>query len=170
MSILNSFIHGNAVTEILFEGHNPYATQALEPSVLEGLRAKLSAGESLRTFVAGRVVLSGAGVWALTDRAVLIHEGSAAQVQRLELAQIDRCEAQRGRYGHTVRLFAGGRAWSLYGVDRELALALHQGLADLGVNGQFDARPAYSDVWRRSPTDPQLQAALSQARQHLSAS
>ena len=169
MSILNSFIHGNAVTEILFEGHNPYASHLPDPAVLQALRQKMSGGESLRAFVSGRIVLSGAGVWALTDRALLVHDASRGNVQRLELAQVERLEAQRGRYGHTLRLTAGGQGWSLYGVDREMAHALHQALAARGISSQFDDRPAYSDVWRKPEGHGGAQDLFAQARQRLAA-
>lgn len=167
MSFLNSLIHGNALSEILLEGHNPSALQKLETADVDALRQQLFTSEALRAFVSGRIVMSGRGVWALTDRALLVYDAALRTVQRLDMAQIESFEAECGRFGHTVRLQANGRRWSLYGVDRDFARGMHEGLTAGGVASRFDDRPARSHVWRDSAPEGWAQDCLEDARRRL---
>ena len=167
MNFLNSFLHGDAVAQILMEGHNPYALQKLETADVDALRQGMHSAEALQAYVIGRIVLSGRGVWAVTDRAVLLRNASQQGVQAIALDQVQAFEAVRGRFGHTVRLSAQGRRWSLYGVDRELARALHLALQTRGVASQFEDQQADSPFWRSS--EAAAQDCLQDARGRLQA-
>ena len=83
MNFLNSFLHGDAVAQILMEGHNPYALQKLETADVDALRQGMHSAEALQAYVTGRIVLSGRGVWAVTDRAVLLRNASQQGVQAI---------------------------------------------------------------------------------------
>jgi hypothetical protein len=85
----------------------------------------------------------------------------------MALDQVQSFEAVRGRFGHTVRLSAQGRNWSLFGVDRELARALHLALQTRGVASQFEDQPADSPFWRSS--EAAAQDCLQDARGRLQA-
>ena len=67
MSFFNSFIHGDKLTEFMIEGHNPDARQKLSTTDVDALRQAMRTGEALRAYVLGRVVMSGRGVWAMTE-------------------------------------------------------------------------------------------------------
>ncbi len=167
MNFLNSFIHGEALTEILMEGHNPYALQKLETADVDALRQAMQTGEALQAYVIGRVVMSGRGVWAVTERSFLLRNVRQQGVHAIALDQVQDFEAVRGRFGHTVRLNAQGRQWSLYGVDCELARALHQALQARGIASRFEDKPAVSPFWRS--TEAAAQDCLQGARQRRQA-
>jgi hypothetical protein len=167
MNFLNSLVHGDAVAQILMEGHNPYALQKLETADVDALRQAMHTGEALQAYAVGRIVMSGRGVWALTDRALLLRNASHQGVHAIALDQVQAFEAVRGRFGHTVRLSAQGRQWSLYGVDCELARALHLALQARGVASQFEDKPADSPFWRSS--EAAAQDCLQDARGRLQA-
>ncbi len=167
MNFLNSFIHGEALTEILMEGHNPYALQKLETADVDALRQAMRTGEALAGYVIGRIVMSGRGVWAVTDRSVLLRNVRQQGVHVVPIEQVQGFEAVRGRFGHTVRLNAEGRQWSLYGVERELARTLHQAFQARGIPSQFEDKPADSAFWRSS--EAAAQDCLQDARGRLQA-
>lgn len=148
MGFFTSFIHNEALAEILIEGHNPYAQQKLDAADLDALRQHLHTSDEFRAYVIGRIVGGGRGVWALSGKALLILDATRRTVQRVDLQQVQSFEAERGRFGHSVRLQAQGQGWSLYGVDRQFAGLMHQGLQASGVASRFDDRPARSPVWR----------------------
>lgn len=150
MNFLNSLIHGDALTEILMEGHNPYALQKLDTADVDALRQAMQTGDTLQGYVIGRIVMSGRGVWAVTERCVLLRNASQTGVHTIALDQVQHFEAVRGRFGHTVRLSAQGRQWSLYGVDRELTRSLHLAFQARGIASQFEDKPADSPFWRSS--------------------
>lgn len=168
MSFLNSFIHGDKLTEFLIEGHNPDARQKLPTADVDALRQQMQTGEVLRAYVAGRVVMSGRGVWAVTEKHVLIRNAVRQSLARIAVSDITKFEAVRGRYGHTVRLLAQGREHSLYGVDAELAKGMHQALVSLGVTSSFEDKPPRGTLWAAYPS-PQPSAAdcLIDAKQRL---
>ncbi len=167
MNFLNSFIHGDALTEILMEGHNPYALQKLETADVDALRQAMRTGEALAGYVIGRIVMSGRGVWAVTDRSILLRNVRQQGVHVVPIEQVQGFEAVRGRFGHTVRLNAEGRQWSLYGVERELARTLHQAFQARGISSQFEDKPADSAFWRSS--EAAAQDCLQDARGRLQA-
>lgn len=168
MNFLNSFIHGNALTEVFIEGHNPYALQKLDEADVDALRQKLHTTEQLRAYVIGRVVGAGRGVWLVTDRAVVLRTVGLQGAQRIELQEVQGFEAVRGAYGHTVRLKAGERSWSLFGVDRELAGDLHRAFQASGIASALEDKPARSHVWRQSAPAGWIQDCLRDARLRLS--
>ena len=47
MSMLDTFIHGDALTEIFIEGHNPYARQQLSTQATDALRQHIHAAHDL---------------------------------------------------------------------------------------------------------------------------
>lgn len=167
MGFFTSFIHNEAMAEIFIEGHNPYAQQKLDAADLDALRQKLNTGDEFKAYVIGRIVGGGRGVWALHGQALLILDASRRTVQRLELRQVQSFEAERGRFGHTVRLQAQGQGWSLYGVDREFAALMHQALNASGVVSQYDDRPARSPAWREPAPAGWLADCLNDARRRL---
>jgi hypothetical protein len=168
MSVLDSFIHGNALSEVLMEGHNPYALQKLGEADADALRQQMVTGERLLAYANGRIVMSGRGVWAVTTQGVVLRDASRVDAQRFSLAEVDSFEAQRGSYGHTIRIRVGGRGWSLFGVDRDLAAAMHQALQAGGVSSQFDDRPTRSPLWRESTPVGQAQDCIQDAQRRLS--
>lgn len=168
MSFLNSFIHGDKLTEFLIEGHNPQARQKLLTADVDALRQQMQTGEVLRAYVSGRVVMSGRGVWAVTERHVLIHQASQDGVTRVAVGEVSSFEAVRGRYGHTVRLDVQGRQYSLYGVDADLARGMHQAMQALGVRSAFEDKPARGTLWAAySGPHPSAEDCLADARQRL---
>jgi hypothetical protein len=147
MNFLNAFFHGEALAEILMEGHNPYALKKLEAADVDALRDSLRAGEALLGYAVGRIVMSGRGVWAVTNESVLLRNVRHHGVVSVPLTQVAGFEAVRGRFGHTVRLRVQDRAWSLFGADRELARSMHLAFQARGVTSQFEDKPARSHRW-----------------------
>ena len=170
MNFLNTFFHGEALAEILMEGHNPYALQKLETADVDALRDSLRAGEALAGYVVGRIVMSGRGVWAVTNESVLLRNVRHQGVVSIPLQQVESFEAVRGRFGHTVRLRIQDRAWSLFGADRELARSMHLAFQAHGVTSQFEDKPARSDRWNAvSTASAGAQDCLLDARSRLQA-
>lgn len=167
MNVLNSLIHGDALAQILMEGHNPYALQKLDTADVDALRQAMQTGEALQAYGVGRIVMSGRGVWAVTERAVMLRNASHQGVHVIPLNEVQSFEAERGRFGHTIRLSAQGRNWSLFGVDRELARALHLAFEARGVTSQFEDKQADSPFWRSS--EAAAQDCLQDARGRLQA-
>jgi hypothetical protein len=168
MSFLNSFIHGDKLTEFLIEGHNPDARQKLLNDDVDALRQHMQTGEVLRAYVLGRVVMSGRGVWALTEKQILIRNAARQSLARIDIAHIANFEAVRGRYGHTVRILADGREHSMYGVDAALAQSMHVALASLGVASAFEDKPARGTLWAAySEPQPSANDCLIDAKERL---
>lgn len=167
MGFFTSFIHNDALAAILAEGHNPEALQKLDSADLQALRQKLHGGEALGAYLIGRIVGGGRGVWAVGGQALLLLDPALQGAQRIEAGQVQSFEAERGRYGHTVRLRADGRSWSLYGVDRGLAELMHQALQAAGVSSRFDARPIHSPWWRTHADAGRAAECVGDARRRL---
>ena len=166
--MFNSFIHGDKLTEFLIEGHNPDARLKLSTADVDAFRQHMHTGEALRAYVTGRFVMSGPGVWVVTEQHVLIREAAKKSVISLESRLIETFVAVRGRYGHTVRLNAQGLHYSMYGVDAQLALGFHQALLLLGVDSSFEDKPPRSHLWTAySESLPSAGDCLSDARQRL---
>jgi hypothetical protein len=168
MSFLDSFIHGDALTQILIEGHNPYARQKLSTEIADAFRQHIHAPDLLLAYVLGREVMSGSGAWALTNSLVLIYHARTQQAHPIQRSQISHFEAVRGKYGHTVRLTAGGSVYAMYGVDAGLAQQMHDALASQGVSSSFEHKPARGTLWAAySPPAPAPEQCLADARQRL---
>lgn len=168
MSMLNSFIHGAALTEILIEGHNPYARQKLSTETVDALRQHIHASDSLLAYVCGREVMSGAGVFAFTQDKVLIYHGATRTVTAMGLHQVSQVEAVRGKYGHSVRIHTKDRTYAMFGVDKSLAGALHQALLAQGVRSSFEDKSPRGTLWASfSGPHPSAEECLTDARQRL---
>ena len=166
--MLNSFIHGAALTEILIEGHNPYARQKLSAETVDALRQHIHVSDSLQAYVCGREVMSGAGVFALTQDKVLIYHGATRTVTPIGLTQVSQVEAVRGKYGHSVRIYTSDRNYALYGTDKSLAEALHQALRLKGIQSSFEDKPPRGTLWTAfSGPHPSAEDCLADARQRL---
>jgi len=168
MSFFNSLVHGPTLSEIFLEGHNPHALQKLETADVDAFRQMMHTSEALQAYVIGRVVGSGRGVWALTDQAILVINAGVQGATSLALADVQKYEAERGRFGHTVRLFLQDGSRSLYGVDRELAGDLHRVFQSRGMASQYDNRPARTHQWQAAPTPDWAQDCLRDAQMRLS--
>ncbi len=130
MNFLNSFKFGNDLMEILIEGTNPGAVKLLTAADADSVRDDFTPGEKLTGYVIGRVVGSGRGLWVLSDTAVLLRgHGVSTATTRIRLADITHAECEKGRYGHTLRLEAAGRKFSLYGTSPTLAISFFRILA-----------------------------------------
>ena len=168
MSLLDSFIHGDALTEILIEGHHPYARQTLNAPTVLALRAHLHASDQVLACLVGREVQAGAAVWVLTSRHLLICQQSDHAVTALAHSELKGFEAVRGRYGHTVRMHTSAHTRALFGVDAELASGLHQAVQTLGLSSSFEHKPALGTLWSAHPSPtPTAQQCLDDARQRL---
>ena len=150
MRWLLSFTQGEALTEVFVEGHNPRAQRKLETADVDALRQQMYSTETLQAYVIGRIVLAGRGVWALTDQALYVPSATGRQIDRVPLAELQGFEAERGGYGHTVRVGLPERSCSLYGVDRDMAQQMHAAMQRLGVASRFDERQARSYAWRQA--------------------
>lgn len=168
MTFLNSFIHGEAVTEIFLEGHNPHAQQKLSEADVDALRQKLHSSETLLGYALGRILGSGQGVWLLTDQSLIVRNSRQQGAERISLDQVQGFESVRGRYGHVLRLATPARSLSLIGVDRELAASLHSALAARGLPSSHEDKPARSWYWRDASPAGWAQDCLQDAKRRLS--
>ena len=168
MNLLNTLLQADAMAGMFLEGHNPSARDKLSESDVDAMRQKLQTGEALQAYVVGRVVGAGQGVWLLTDQAVVLRNSGHKGAERLSLNQVSHFESVRGRFGHVVRLKAQGRALSLYGVDRELAAAMHSAFAGQGIASSHEDKEARSWFWREAQTPHWTQDGLMDAKRRLS--
>ena len=170
MSLFASFIHGEALSEILIEGHNPYARQKLDTAAADALRQHVNAPDALLAYVLGREVMSGTGVFALTQTQLLVYKGVTRMVTPIALNEVAHVQAVRGKYGHTVRIHAQGRTYAMFGVDKDLAEAMHQALSGAGVQSTFEDKPPLGTLWAAySGPQPSAQSCIADARQRLAA-
>jgi hypothetical protein len=153
---------------MFLEGHNPSARDKLSESDVDAMRQKLQTSETLLAYAVGRIVGAGQGVWLLTGQAVVLRNSGRKGAERLSLNQVSHFESVRGRFGHVVRLKAQGRALSLYGVDRELAAAMHSGFSGLSVPSSHEDKEARSWFWRETTTPNWTQDCLIDAKRRLS--
>lgn len=127
MSIFDSLIYGNELTELLIESGNPHALRPLSGPDIERVREHLGPMESIRGYAVGRVVGRGRGIWHLSSDAVLLDgESRFAPLVRVALADIEAAECVAGKYGYTLRLHTAQRSHSLYGASSVLALAFYR--------------------------------------------
>ncbi len=168
MGFFSSFIHNEALAEILIEGHNPHAQRKLEAPDLDAIRQQMHSREVVQAYVIGRIVGSGRGVWALTNEALYLRDPSLRAVLRVALADVTGFEAERGRFGHSVRLWCGEGCFSMYGADREMAQLMHRALAAQGVQARFDERQARQALWRQPAPAGWAQDCVLDARRRLS--
>lgn len=130
MKLFNSFRYGNDLMEVLIEGSNPYARQLLSERDIEVLRQALALDEKLSAYALGRVVGEGRGAWYLTSRSVLVQgSGPATGLVRVALSDVTEMSCLKGRYGYTLKLHAGGRAFAMYGVAEALGISFQRIMA-----------------------------------------
>lgn len=130
MAWLDFLKNGNELSELLIEGQNPYGAQLLKQADLDQLRNHIQPDERVLGYVLGRVVLSGRGLWLLTDRHLLISENdTGSQVHHVALKDITQAECVKGKYGYTLRVTAAGQQRSVYGAAAHLAAVFYRALA-----------------------------------------
>ena len=122
MAWLDFLKNGNELSELLIEGNNPYGTQLLKQADVDQMRDHIQPDERVLGYVLGRVVLSGRGLWLLTDRHLLVSENHFA------LKDITQAECVKGKYGYTLRVTAAGQQRSVYGASSHLAAVFYRAL------------------------------------------
>lgn len=145
----------NEQVEILFEGFNPNAAKLLPHSDVDLIRNHLPRDEAICAFATGRAVGTGRTVWVVTTRSLLVVQtGKVAGVRSFPLEQIERMDAEVGRYGHTLRVHGTSARPSLYGVPASFAVLVLRALD----------RPAANDMTReiaaQTPTEDEQAHAL----------
>ena len=146
MAWIDFLKHGNELTELLIEGHNPYSARLLQVADVAPLKSHMPAGERVIAYTLGRVVLAGRGLWVLTERHLLIAQpDSDHPVHVLPLAKLSHAECLRGKYGYTLRVTAAGRQFSMYGTSASLAAVFYRELG-LSVSCAPVFKPAQLDA------------------------
>lgn len=129
MAWLDFLKNGNELSELLIEGNNPYGAQLLKQADVDQMRNHIQADERVLGYVLGRVVLSGRGLWLLTDRQLLVSENdSGTLVHHFALKDISEAECVKGKYGYTLRVTAAGQQRSVYGASSHLAAVFYRAL------------------------------------------
>jgi hypothetical protein len=129
MAWLDFLKNGNELSELLIEGNNPYGANLLKQADVDQMRDHIQADERVLGYVLGRVVLSGRGLWLLTDRHLLISENdSGTLVHHFALKDITQAECVKGKYGYTLRVTAAGQQRSVYGASSHLAAVFYRAL------------------------------------------
>lgn len=122
MSLSDYLRSHNELIEMLIEGGNPHALSKLSYDDVERLRNQLDRDERIRAYVNGRVVGAGRGLWVLTERSLIVLASvGPVRVRKLSLAALTSLEAERGRYGQTLRVRIDGQTHGLYGCDTTYA-------------------------------------------------
>lgn len=163
--------------EILLEGFNPEAGGPMTADELSRVRAAMQPQEQLLSFVRGRIVGAGTGLWALTDQRLLtLRSGRRGQADAFGMGQIQQMELQPGRYGSTLALYTADQRLSLFAAEPALAAAFAQALTAVlpqgAVQGRaskqasFDAETT-ADVatwlsWSRLRLQPEPQATMTE--------
>jgi hypothetical protein len=130
MAWLDFLKNGNELSELLIEGNNPYGAQLLKQADVDQMRDHIKPDERVLGYVLGRVVLSGRGLWLLTDQNLLISENdSGTLVHHFALKDITEAECVKGKYGYTVRVVAAGQQRSVYGASSHLAAVFYRALS-----------------------------------------
>ena len=130
MAWLDFLKNGNELSELLIEGHNPYGAQLLKQADVDQMRNHIQPTERVLGYVLGRVVLSGRGLWLLTDQRLLISENdSGTLVHHFALKDITQAECVKGKYGYTLRVTAAGQQRSVYGASSHIAAVFYRALA-----------------------------------------
>ena len=149
--------------EILLEGMNPYSDGALTNTEVAQLRPSMRDDETLESFVRGRIVGSGSGLWLLTNHRLLVLNSRRKWVpQALDLAAGEAVETIQGRYGATISMRVGGIRHALFAADARLSTAFAAALA-----GRFPASSA-QDGFTPLAADEAAEVALWIATSRLS--
>lgn len=119
--------HHNLLVELLIEGRNPYAADALSQDEARALRKGLQPGESVTAVLRGVTPRTGQTVWALAgSRVVMARTGWRGECAAMDVASVRAIDVVRGKYGVTIGLSTAAERRSVYGADRALALAFAQ--------------------------------------------
>lgn len=168
MNLFNVLTQADSLAGMFLEGHNPSARDKLSGSDVDAMRQKLQTSETLLAYAVGRIVGAGQGIWLLTDQSVILRNSGHKGAERLSLSQVSQFESVRGRFGHVLRLEVQGRALSLFGVDRELAAAMHTAFAGRGTASSHEDKEARSWFWREVDRPNWTQDGLVDAKRRLS--
>ena len=145
MAWLDFLKNGNELSELLIEGNNPYSAHLLRQADVDQMRNHIQPNERVLGYVLGRVVLSGRGLWLLTDRHLLVSENDTdTLVHHFALKDITQAECVKGKYGYTLRVTAAGQQRSVYGASSHLAAVFYRAL------GQ---KVSYSPVYKPTALD-----------------
>ncbi|PVE06981.1 hypothetical protein [Limnohabitans sp. Rim28] len=129
MAWLDFLKNGNELSELLIEGANPYGAQLLKNADVDQMRDHIQPTERVLAYVLGRVVLSGRGLWLLTDQQLLVSENdSGSLVHRFALTDVTEAECVKGKYGYTLRVTAAGQQRSVYGASAHMAAVFYRAL------------------------------------------
>lgn len=151
--------------EILIEGMNPEAGGPLTEGELARVRAALQPDEHLSSFVRGRIVGAGGGLWVLTEQRVLrLQTGRRRAVNALPLAAVQRVSLQAGRYGSTLALFTADQRLSVFAAHAGLARAF---VAALARSLPAGAAPAAEDTTVAAEDAADVATWISWSRLHL---
>jgi hypothetical protein len=100
MAWLDFLKNGNELSKLLIEGNNPYGAQLLKQAEVDQMRDHIQPDERVLDYELGRVVLSGRGLWLLTDHQLLVSENdSITLVHHFALKDITEAECVKGKYG-----------------------------------------------------------------------
>lgn len=117
----------NLLVELMIEGRNPHAGDALSKDEAQALRKGLKADEPVRALLRGIVPRGGQTVWALTsDRVVMARPGWKYQPSALAVSAIRSVDVARGRFGATIGLSSAEGRSCVYGADLTLAMVFAQ--------------------------------------------
>ncbi|MDP1685416.1 hypothetical protein [Hydrogenophaga sp.] len=137
--MLDFFRNYNEQLEILIEGNNPYANQLLRHADVDLLRNHLQRDERITAYASGRSVGVGRTIWVVTNQSFLVAQtGKRPGVRKFALNSIERADAEKGRYGHSLSAHLAGARLGLYGVSHSFAVLTLRALA----------RPASLDATR----------------------
>jgi hypothetical protein len=129
MAWLDFLKNGNELSELLIEGNNPYGARLLNSSDVAQMAPHIQAHAQVQAYVLGRVAMAGRGLWVLTDQQLLISEQDNSQaVQAFAITQLSEGECQKGKYGYTLRVTAGGQRLSVYGASAHMAAKFYEAL------------------------------------------
>jgi hypothetical protein len=129
MAWLDFLKNGNELSELLIEGTNPYGSQLLKNADVDQMRNHIQPTERVLAYVLGRVVLSGRGLWLLTDQQLLVSENdSGSLVHRFALNDLTEAECVKGKYGYTLRVTVAGQQRSVYGASAHMAAVFYRAL------------------------------------------
>ena len=147
MAWLDFLKNGNELGELLIEGANPYGASLLKQADVDQMRDHIQPGERVLAYVLGRVVLSGRGLWLLTDRQLLVSENDTGTlVHHFALKDITQAECVKGKYGYTLRVTAAGQLRSVYGASANMAAVFYRALGQkVRCNPVYKPTPLHAD-------------------------
>jgi hypothetical protein len=129
MAWLDFLKNGNELSELLIEGNNPYGARLLNATDVAQMARHVQPQEQVQAYVLGRVAMAGRGLWVLTsDRLLISEQDNSPEVQAFSWSQLSEGECQKGKYGYTLRVTAGGKRFSVYGTCAHMAAMFYEQL------------------------------------------